>query len=121
MKKSLLKKLLELSIVPLALCTLLVPFSLFVGWNLFTLIIFWLVLTPVIAIGAPVIVTNNRHSFFPSAIGLTLFYLLMVFMIYDHYQSDYFQLMMISFIVNLIFISLYSLIRQPDAHKSFER
>jgi hypothetical protein len=93
-------------IVPTELAIVLVPFSLLIGWNLITGIIFWLVIIPVLTIFLPSMVSNNTSHLFESVLGLIIFYALMVFMIYDHYQSDFFQLMIFSFVVNLIVVSI---------------
>jgi len=80
-------------IVPVALAAILVPFSLFIGWSVFTLIIFWMVLVPVLSIILPAKLSRNRNNFYQSIFGLLIFYGLMILMIYDHYKTDYFQIM----------------------------
>ena len=37
--------------------------------------------------------------------GLNTFYGIMVFMIYDHYKTDYFQVMILSCVINVILVS----------------
>src|SRR5688572_18766442 len=92
-------------IIPTALVIVLIPFSILIGWNLLTLILFWLVITPALTIYLPTILSRNRNRLFKSLVGLSIFYGVMVFMIFDHYASDYFKLMMLSGVVNLIFVS----------------
>jgi hypothetical protein len=92
-------------IVPVVLAIVLVPYSLFIGWNLITLLLFWFVIIPALTIYSPTKVSNNKSHLFESLVGLIMFYAFMVFMIYNHYQTDYFQIMMLSCVVNIILIS----------------
>ena len=100
-------------IVPFGLAIVFVPFSILIGWNLITLILFWLVLTPGLTIYLPPIVSSNKNHLFESLVGLTIFYAIMVFMIYDHYKTDYFQIMILSFVINLILVSVVTWTRRP--------
>jgi len=43
---------------------------------------------------------------------MTIFYAIMVFMIYDHYKTDLFQIMMVSFVVNTIVVFIISWIKK---------
>ena len=100
-------------IVPVGLAIILIPFSMLIGWNLITLILFWLVLTPGLTIYLPTLVSRNKNHSFESLLGLTIFYAIMVFMIYDHYKTDYFQLMIWSCVINLILVSVITWTRRP--------
>jgi len=91
-------------IIPIGLAIVLIPFSMLIGWNLITLILFWLILTPGLTIYLPRLVSRNKDHLFESLMGLTIFYTIMIFMIYDHYKTDYFQLMIWSCAINLILI-----------------
>lgn len=88
--------------IPLALITVLVPFSLFIGWNMASMVVFWFVVIPLVSHLIPRKVFKSTNPMKESIIGLTIFYALMTFMIYEH--SDFLQLMMISFVVNLLVI-----------------
>ena len=101
-------------IVPVGLAIVLVPFSLLIGWNAITLLLFWLVLTPWLAIQAPKIVSNKKNHLLESSLGLIIFYGLMVFMIYDHYKSDYFQVMLFSGAFNLIIVAIIARSKTPQ-------
>jgi hypothetical protein len=92
-------------IVPVGLVIVFVPFSMLVGWNLVTLILFWFVLTPGLTIYLPTLVSSNYKHLFESVAGLIIFYGIMVFMIYDHYKTDYFQVMIVSCVLNVILVS----------------
>lgn len=92
-------------IVPIGLAIILVPFSMLIGWNLTTLILFWLVLTPGLTIYLPTLVSSNKNHLVESVVGLIIFYGIMVFMIYDHYKTDYFRVMILSCIINVILVS----------------
>ena len=98
-------------IVPVGLAIILVPYSIFIGWNGATLVLFWLVLTPALTIYLPTLVSTNKRHLFESIVGLIPFYGLMVFMIYDHYKSDYFQFMIISCVINVILVPTISWIQ----------
>jgi len=92
--------------VPIALSVVLIPFSLLIGWNLATMILFWLLIVPIIAIYLPIRVSKNKSHLFESLIGLIIFYAIMVWMIYDHFKTDYFKIMILSCLVNMFLICL---------------
>ena len=91
-------------IVPIGLAIILVPYSRLIGWNGATLILFWFVITPGLATYLPTLVSDRKNHLFESLWGLAIFYAIMVFMIYDHYKTDYFQLMIWSGAVNLLLV-----------------
>jgi hypothetical protein len=91
-------------VVPVGLSIILAPYSLLIGWNLVTLFLFWFVVIPLLATYLPPYVSGKENHLMKSLAGLMLFYLCMVFMIYDHYQSDYFKVMMISAVINMIVV-----------------
>jgi hypothetical protein len=101
-------------IVPFGLAVVLAPYSMIIGWNLLTLVLFWLVFTPALTIYLPILVSSNKGHLFESVVGLTLFYAIMVFMIYDHYKTDYFQFMILSCAINLILVSVIARVRAPE-------
>jgi hypothetical protein len=102
--------------VPVGLAIILVPFSMLIGWNLITLILFWLVMTPGLTIYLPTLVSSNKNHLFESLMGLIIFYGIMVFMIYDHYKTDYFKVMILSCLINLILVSAIIWTRRPGTH-----
>lgn len=93
-------------IVPMGLILMLIPFSWFIGWNLFTGVLFWYVITPALAIYLPEIFIRNKTHWLESLVGLAVFYVVMVFMIYDHYKTDYFKMMMVSLVANVMVVLL---------------
>jgi len=99
-------------IVPIGLSIVLVPFSILVGWNLISLFLFWFVSIPLLSIYLPTTLSGNRNHLFESLVGLVIFYAMMTFMIYDHYQTDYFQIMILSFGINLVLVSVINLTRR---------
>lgn len=101
-------------IVPFGLAILLAPYSMLIGWNLMTMVLFWLVLTPTLTIYLPTLVSRNKNHLLESVLGMTIFYALMVFMIYDHYKTDTFQFMIWSSVINLILVSVIIWIRTPE-------
>jgi hypothetical protein len=91
----------------LSLFVVFIPYSIFLGWNLFTALFFWFILLPIAA--------NRSASFFRSSghllsaiLGVLLFYAFMIFMIYEHYNSDLFQVMFYSLPVSLFLLLLYN-------------
>lgn len=97
-------------IVLIGLVLVLVPFSLLVGWNLFTLLLFWFIIVPALTFCLPTLFSKDKNHLFESLTGLLLFYGLMVFMIYEHDQTDYFQVMMASAIFNFLIVMLFGLL-----------
>ncbi|WPP49282.1 hypothetical protein [Catalinimonas niigatensis] len=98
-------------IVTIGLAMVLIPFSLLVGWNIFTLLLFWFMIVPALTLYLPKMMNKDRNHLFESLAGMVLFYGLMVFMIYDHYQTDYFQVMMYSCGFNLLVVTLFGWLR----------
>ena len=65
-----------------------------------SMVVFWFVLIPLVSYLVPTKIFKSTKPMKESIIGLTIFYALMTFMIYEH--SDFLQLMMVSFVVNLL-------------------
>ena len=95
-------------IVPMALMAVLIPFSMLIGWNLLTAILFWFLIVPAIAMYLPSKVSRYKSHLIETLSGLIIFYAFMVFMIYDHFKTDLFQIMIVSCVVNLTLVSLIS-------------
>ena len=108
------KQIAGIAIVPIGLAVVLVPLSL-LGWNVPTLILFWFVLTPLLVIYLPALVTMRRSSVFEPLTGLVLFYGVMVFMIYKHYDTDYFKVMIISLFINVTIVLAVTLVKKRKA------
>ena len=62
----------------------------------------------------PSLVSSNQNHLIETVLGLIVFYSIMVFMIYDHYQTDYFKAMIVSFVINLIVVSIWSKSKDSD-------
>ena len=105
-------------IVTIGLVITLIPYSLLLGWNTITLFIFWFAIIPTIAIYLPKAILHKKTSLLGRLIGLMTFYGLMIFMIYKHFKTDYFQVMIVSALINTIVVSLNSLILEIDKKKS---
>jgi hypothetical protein len=99
--------------VPAGLWGILVPFSMLIGWNLITLLLFWFVLIPVLTFYLPVVLSKSSNHLPESLAGLVLFYGIMVFMIFDHYKSDYFQVMVLSGVINLVLLWAIYWVKKP--------
>ena len=105
-------------LIPTALTSTLILISFTMGWNSATLILFWFVAAPVIAIRLPSLLSKNRKSIVEPIAGLILFYGLMVLMIYRHYESDYFKLMIISFLLNILLVSLIYFVKRTVSRET---
>ncbi len=110
MKKEFTDKVKATLLVPLVLSIILAPFSMLIGWNLLTLIVFWFVLIPGLAVYLPATISKSRNHLPESIGGLIFFYGMMVFMIYDHYKTDYFKVMILSLVINLVLVAAISLL-----------
>ena len=111
MKTGLKDKLLRVLLVATGLFIVLIPVSMFLGWNLITCVLYWFIAVPVMSFVLPTLIRPHGSHLIESLLGLTVFYAFMGFMIYKHFTSDFFTLMMVSFVFNLIVIALLSLIK----------
>jgi len=85
----------------LVLFLVLVPYAMVLGWNLITAVTFLYILIPVLSyLCTKVFITSNR--LLTSISGALFFYAFMIFMIYKHYKSDQFQIMIYSIIPTVI-------------------
>lgn len=105
-------------IVVITLFIVLIPFSFVVGWNLITLFLFWFILVPAISIYLPAKILKNEDWLIQALGGLILFYGVMAFMIYQHYQTDYFKIMIISGGVNLVVVAGFFLAEKLNQQNS---
>jgi len=87
-------------LVPVGLFLVLVPFALFIGWNLITLLVFWFAVVPLLTLYLPHVVFRSQRHVYESLGGLYIFYCATMLLIYGHYKSDFFELMMVSWLVN---------------------
>jgi type IV secretory pathway TraG/TraD family ATPase VirD4 len=115
MKKDIIDNLFGTVIVPIGIATVLVPISKLIGWNFATLFLFWFVLIPVISIYLPALISSSKNHILKSVIGLLLFYGIMVFMIYDHYKTDYYKIMMISCVINGVLVFVVTALKRQKA------
>tara|TARA_A100000171_G_scaffold34837_1_gene33333 strand:+ start:748 stop:1101 length:354 start_codon:yes stop_codon:yes gene_type:complete len=88
--------------IPLVMTIILIPYSILIGWYMASMVVFWFVLIPLVSYLVPTKIFKSTKPMKESIIGLTIFYALMTFMIYEH--SDFLQLMMVSFVVNLLIL-----------------
>jgi hypothetical protein len=52
--------------------------------------------------------SKRTNHLFESIIGLIIFYAFMIFLIYDHFETDYFQIMILSGVINLFLVFVIS-------------
>lgn len=100
--------------MPVGIGLSLALYSLVIGWNLLTTILFWFIMVPLLAHYLPLLISRRDLQPNQSILGLVLFYAIMVVMIYDHFQSDYFMLMIASLLINLGTISLIRALRKQN-------
>ena len=93
-------------LVSLSLLVILIPFSLFIGWNLLTAILFWFILVPIIANQSSRFHSKIKKQLIVAISDCILFYLFMIFMIYYHYKSDFFKLMITSIFSSILMVWL---------------
>jgi len=101
--------------IPIATTTLilmlsLVAFSLFleytIAWNLLSAFFFWFLMVPMISIEVPKLFGQEMSFRIAPIVSVILFYLFVIFMIYSHYQSDFFIVMVVSMAINLLVLSI---------------
>jgi hypothetical protein len=104
MTKTVKTKLLSSFVTAVGIAIVFAPFSILIGWNIFTMVLFWLIIIPILAIYLPRLVWRHHNHVVESIAGISIFYLAIVFMIYKHYKSDYFQMMIVSYFINILII-----------------
>ena len=87
--------------------------------NLLGTIVSWFGIIPLLTVFLSNIISGNKNLALKSLISLVVFYGVMVFMIYKHYQSDFFKLMIMSLIFNacLMFIGIAATWSDRNAQK----
>lgn len=100
------------AIVPAGLTLVLIPYSMLIGWNLATLVLFWFLIIPGLTLYLPTLVSNNKSHLLESLVGLVIFYSFMVFMTYKLYDTDHFKVMMVSCMVNAIVVLMSAVFRK---------
>lgn len=89
-------------VVPVGVLLVFIPYWYFLG-KVFPLnLALMFVVIPYVAAWLPRIYREKRNHFWESVSGLILFYLFMVFMIYKHYQSELFLVLMASAVWNIL-------------------
>jgi len=101
------KLLLIIGAVATAQFAVLTAIGLTFGMDLAIQILYWFLAVPVIAYGVSSHLVDERMVPFASAVGLLLFYGLVLFMTYKHWGTDFYVLVKASFAWNaLIFAAL---------------
>jgi len=70
--------------------------------SLATTVLSWFVVIPLLTVGLSKIISGRDNLAFKSLISLLSMYGIMIFMIYEHYQSDFFKVMIASLIFNAV-------------------
>ncbi|MEO5600555.1 MAG: hypothetical protein ABIR06_06490 [Cyclobacteriaceae bacterium] len=100
--------------IPLCLFAVLRCFSLLPGWNVITLFLFWFLITPVSIIFLSSKISSGGNILGQAMIALISFYSMMIFMIYEHFESDYFFIMAASFLYNLLVMMVAMIVDRDD-------
>ena len=119
MAKEFINKTLGVLIVPVTLFILLLPFSFLTGWNIYTIVIYWFFITPFVAEYLPTIFSKSKNQLTQSLIGMLIFYSFMVLMIFKHYNSDLFSIMLVSCGVNLGLVTGISKVKKAYREPSY--
>jgi len=114
MNSKLIIQLKETLIIPIIGFISLVLFSFSLGWNLLTALLFWFLLIPILANQLPRLISKKYIYPKQSIIGLIVFYAFMICMIYDHYQTDLFRLMIISLVGNIFLVLFVTWVRRQN-------
>ncbi len=88
--------------------------SLLPGWNVITLFLFWFLITPVSIIYLSSKISSGGNILSQAMIALISFYSMVIFMIYEHFQSDYFLIVAASFLFNLLVMMVAMIVDRDD-------
>jgi len=105
--------------VPVTLLILLLPFSFITGWNSATLVVYWIFITPFVAEYVPTLFSKNKNQLQHSVVGMLIYYSFVAFMIFKHYQTDMFFIIMLSCLINLGSITLISYVKKVYREPSY--
>ena len=72
--------------------------------NLLVTIVSWFVVIPLMNVFLSKNISGSKNLALKSLISLVVFYGIMVFMIYKHYQTDFFKIMIASLIFNSLIL-----------------
>lgn len=103
-----------LVLVPLCVFMVLVPYSILLRWNLITSILFWFFIIPGVTLYLHSRLFETSHLTWKAVASLASFYGIMVYMIYEHYQSDQFAIMMFSAAYNFLVIVVVFWVQRAD-------
>ena len=107
-------------IVPLCVFLLVAASGYFFGGSsnslIGTLISFFLII-PTLNVFLSKVISGNKNLALKSLISLFVFYGIMVFMIYKHYQSDFFKVMMMSLGYNTFILFMWMMSTWFDRRK----
>ena len=81
-------------------------YSVLLGWNLYSSLIFWGLLVPIIAYLSSQILKTNNHLII-ALLGTIFFYCFVFFMTYKHYDTDWFTVMKYSLVSSAFLIIVY--------------
>ena len=97
-------------IVPFFTVLVLAPYALLLGWNLLTAFLFWFIIVPGLSLFLNAEFFKTKINSWRAMVSMTIFYAFMVFMTYKHFETDFFAVMMLSFLWNLLIMVVVMLI-----------
>lgn len=101
-------------VIPLTTVIVLSGYSLLLGWNLITLVIFWFLIVPFVILFLTSWLLKEDHITIKPLVSLIVFYSFLVWMIYKHFESDAFAIMMFSFLYNFLVMCLVMFVQRHD-------
>ena len=99
-------------LIPLCVFVVLAPYSFLLGWNGITLIVFWFFVVPGVILYLSSRFFKDSGVTGKAMVSLITFYSIMVFMTYKHFQSDYFAVMLFSFLFNSLVMGLVMIVKR---------
>jgi hypothetical protein len=119
MDNKFINKTVRLLSVPVSLFILLLPFSFLTGWNSATMVVYWIFITPFVAEYVPTIFSNKKDQLADSLIGMLIFYSFIVLLTYKQFQTDFFSFIVVSFIINIVSITVISKVKKVYGEPSY--
>lgn len=112
--RSLLPSLVTVVVIPFCVFLLLALCSFVTKGNVVALLLFWFFICPSFTLFLSSKILKERHRVWKALVSLVVFYAFMVFMIYKHFESDVFAVMMLSFVWNALIMVIVILTGWDD-------
>jgi hypothetical protein len=103
-----------LVLIPFGVFLVMALYSLLIRWNLTTSILLWFFVVPAVILFLNLGLFKTRNITWKTVASLASLYCITVYMIYDHYQSDAFEIMMFSAGYNFLVMALVMFVQWRD-------